>query len=128
MSCSSATPWDVARQVPLSMGFPRQEYWGGLLFLSPGDLPDPGIECVSLVSLAWQADSIPLSHLGSPIPSGSFLFCPQWWCPNHGRYLIVFTSLFHHNLCGTYNMLTRKYKYCMHRAKKLEAVSINLPT
>ena len=50
MSCSSATPWDVARQVPLSMGFPRQEYWGGLLFLSPGDLPDPGIKPVSLGS------------------------------------------------------------------------------
>ena len=40
----SATPWTVAHQVPLSMGFSRQEYWSGLLFPSPGDLPDPGIE------------------------------------------------------------------------------------
>ena len=38
-----ATPWIVALQTPLSMGFPRQEYWGGLPFPSPGDLPDPGI-------------------------------------------------------------------------------------
>ena len=39
-----ATPWTVAHQVPLSMGFSRQEYWSGLPFPSPGDLPDPGIE------------------------------------------------------------------------------------
>ena len=45
-----------------SMGFPRQEYWSGLLFPSPGNLPDPGTE---LMSPAWQADSLPLSHLGS---------------------------------------------------------------
>ena len=37
-------PWAVACQAPLSMGFPRQEYRSGLPFLSPGDLPDPGIE------------------------------------------------------------------------------------
>ena len=40
----SATPWSVARQAPLSMAFPRQEYWSGLPFPSPGDLPNPGIE------------------------------------------------------------------------------------
>ena len=39
-----ATPWTVACQAPLSMGFPRQEYWSGLPFHSPGDIPDPGIE------------------------------------------------------------------------------------
>ena len=38
------TPWAVARQAPLSMGFPRQQYWSGLPFPSPGDLPDPGIK------------------------------------------------------------------------------------
>ena len=38
------TPWIVAHQAPLSMGFSRQEYWSGLPFPSPGDLPDPGIE------------------------------------------------------------------------------------
>ena len=39
-----ATPWTVANQAPLSMGFSRQEYWSGLPFPSPGDLPDPGIK------------------------------------------------------------------------------------
>ena len=42
-----ATPWTVACQAPLSMGFSRQEYWSGLPFPSPGDLPDPGIEPMS---------------------------------------------------------------------------------
>ena len=56
------TSWTVTRQAPTSVGFPRQEYWSGLPFPSPGDLPDPGIEPVSP---AWQADSLPLSHLGS---------------------------------------------------------------
>ena len=44
------TPWAVAHQAPLSMGFPRQEYWSGLPFSSPGDLPNPGIKPTSLVS------------------------------------------------------------------------------
>ena len=51
-----ATPWTVARQSPLSMGFSRQEYWSGLPFPSPGDLPNPGIEPQSP---ALQADSLP---------------------------------------------------------------------
>ena len=44
LSDSFVTPWTVGSQAPLSMGFPRQEYWSGLPFPSPGDLPDPGIE------------------------------------------------------------------------------------
>ena len=44
LSNSFVTPWTVALQAPLSMGFPRQEYWSGLLFPSPRDLPYPGIE------------------------------------------------------------------------------------
>ena len=56
------TPWTVARQAPLSMEFSRQEYWSMLTFPSPVDLPNPGIE---RLSLAWQADSLPLTHLGS---------------------------------------------------------------
>ena len=47
-----ATPWTVARQAPLSMGFFRQEYWGGLPFPAAGDLPDPGIEPESVLSPA----------------------------------------------------------------------------
>ena len=42
------TPWTVACQAPLSKGFPRQEYWSGLPFPSPGDLPDPGLKSMSL--------------------------------------------------------------------------------
>jgi len=63
VSDSFATPWTVAHQVPLSMGFSRQEYWGGLPFPSPGDLPDPGIEPMSP---ALAVDSLPLGHQGSP--------------------------------------------------------------
>ena len=53
------TPWTVAYQAPLSVGFSRQEYWSGLPFLSPGDLPDPGIKPASP---ALQAYSLLLSH------------------------------------------------------------------
>ena len=63
------TPGTVAHQDPLSMGFPRQEYWSGLPFPPPGDLPNPGIELVSLTSPAlagrffttsatWQAHTL----------------------------------------------------------------------
>ena len=50
------TPWTVAHQASPSMEFSRHEYWGGLPFPSPGDLPDPGIE---LRSPALQADALP---------------------------------------------------------------------
>ena len=59
----SATPWTVASQDPLSMGFSRQEYWSG--FPCPRDLLDPGIKPVSPVSLSLQVDSLLLSHQGS---------------------------------------------------------------
>ena len=59
-------PWTVARQAPLSMGFPRQEHWSGLPFPPPGDLPDPGIEPASPTSPALQADSLPLEQSGKP--------------------------------------------------------------
>ena len=44
-----ATPWTVAHQAPLSLGFSRQEHWSGLPFPTPGDLPDPGIKSISLM-------------------------------------------------------------------------------
>ena len=53
---SCPTLWTVTHHAPLSMRFSRQEYWSGLPFPSPGDLPDPGIEPGSL---AFQADSLP---------------------------------------------------------------------
>ena len=60
---NSLQPWTIALQAPLSMGFSRQAYWSALPFPSPGDLPDPELE---LGSPALQADSLPLSHQGSP--------------------------------------------------------------
>ena len=56
------TPWTVAHQAPLSMGFSWQEYWSGFPFPSLGGLPDPGIKPASS---ALQADSLLLSHQGS---------------------------------------------------------------
>jgi len=63
------TPWTVACQAPLSMGFSRQEYWSGLPFPSPGDLPAPGIRPGSP---ALQADSLLTELEGSPV--NSFIF------------------------------------------------------
>ena len=63
VSNSFTTAWTVARQAPLSMGFFRQEYYSGLPFPSPRDPPNLRIE---RVSPALQADSLPLSHWGSP--------------------------------------------------------------
>ena len=57
------TPWTVARQVPPSMGFSRQEYWSELPFPSPGDLPDPGIE---LRPPTLQADTLTSEPPGKP--------------------------------------------------------------
>ena len=56
-------PWTIAHQTPLSLGFPRQEYWSGLPFPSLGDLPNLGWNPHLLY---WQADFLPLSYLGSP--------------------------------------------------------------
>ena len=63
-----ATAWMVAHQGPLSMGFPRQEYWSRLSFPSPGNLPNPGIKPRSP---ALQADSL------TSEPTGKHLECPN---------------------------------------------------
>ena len=63
-SCHSvATPWTVACQAPLSMGFSKQEYWSGVPFPSPGHLPNPGMEPRSP---PLQADSLPSELPGKP--------------------------------------------------------------
>ena len=59
----SAIPWTIVYQASLSMGFSRQEYWSGLPFPSPGDLPDPGIEPRSP---ALQAEALPPEPPGKP--------------------------------------------------------------
>ena len=61
------TTQTVAHQAPLSMGFPRQEYWSGFLRPPPGALSDPGVESASPVSTTLQADSLLIE------PSGNLL-------------------------------------------------------
>ena len=63
MSDSYVTPWTIARQAPQSVKFSRQEYWNGLPFPSPGDLPDPGVEPRSPT---LQADALPSEPPGKP--------------------------------------------------------------
>ena len=69
---NSATPWTVAHQAPPSMEFSRQQYWSGLPFPAPGDLPDPGIEPRSP---ALQADALPSEPPGKPQFTPITLFC-----------------------------------------------------
>ena len=61
-----ATPWTTACQAPLSIGFSRQEYWSGLPFPFPGDLPDPGIEPTPPVSPALAGGFFTTAPLGKP--------------------------------------------------------------
>ena len=77
------TPWTVARQAPLSVGFSRQEYWSGLPFPSPGDLPNHGMEPRSPL---LQADSLPAEPQGKPkntgvgsLPLLQHIFLPRNW-------------------------------------------------
>ena len=66
-----ATPWTVALQAPLSMGFSRQEYWSGLPFLSPGDLSDPGIKPRSP---ALQVDYLSSEPPGKSVRKGEIIY------------------------------------------------------
>ena len=73
----SASPWTVARQAPLSMEFSRQEYWSGWLFLSPGDLLEPGIKSRSPTLLA---DPLPSEPPGKP---DQMAYYPANICPKN---------------------------------------------
>ena len=96
-----ATPWTVAHQAPLSLEFSRQEYWSGLPFPSPGDLPDPGIEPGSL---APQADSLPSEPAGKPKSESFSNFCINLMACHVERILKY--SLF---LCFLRCLLYRNY-------------------
>ena len=61
------TSCTLAHQAPPSMIFSRPEYWSRLPFSSPGNLPDPGIEPMSPVTLAMAGNSLPMTHLGNPL-------------------------------------------------------------
>ena len=79
-SCPTlVTPWIVACQSPLSMGFPRQEYWSGLPFPSPGDLWDPGIKPRSP---ALQVNSLPTELCEKPILPLVTNDCISWGFPS----------------------------------------------
>ena len=84
---SSVIPWIVAHQAPLCMGFSRQEYWSGLLFPSPGDLPDPLIESTLLMSLALAGDSLLLLSPGKPVYENLKFKCENWLLYATFRYL-----------------------------------------
>ena len=82
-----ATPWTVSRHAPLSTGFLSQEYWSGLSFPSPRDIPNPGIGPASPASPAFQADSLPLNYLGSPNMSRKCIKYWGLWGPSKLAYL-----------------------------------------
>ena len=84
------TPWSIAYWLPLSMGFSRQEYWSGLPFPSPRDLLDPRMDPHIL---HWQADSLSLSYLGSPILNSQVLI-------NSFKKIVVAQSLSHVWFCN----------------------------
>ena len=73
LSCAQlfAIPWTVAHQAPLSMGFPRREYWSGLPFPSPWDLPNPGIEPASP---ALGGRFFTTEPSGEPLSDSSYIF------------------------------------------------------
>ena len=84
--------WIVAHQAPPSVLFSRQEYWSGLPFPPPGDLPNPGIE---LLSTALQVDSLPAEPLGKPLSLlplwNHFQFLQHWECLASARLYPSFT-------------------------------------
>ena len=71
----SWTLWTVALQASLSTGFSRQEYWNGLPFFPPGDIPDPGIK--------------PRSPSSPALASRFFYHCPNWKAPTRAYYLAI---------------------------------------
>ena len=105
------TPWTVAHQAPLSMGFSRQEYWSGLQFPSPGDLPNPGIEPRSPT---LQADALTSEPPGKPFISSrsllnlscifSILVSRLFICDAilFSRFWIIFTIIIQNSLSGRF--------------------------
>ena len=68
------TPWTAALQAPLSVGFPRQEYWSGLPVPSPGNLSNPGIQSARLMSPALAGGSLSLAQPRKQYVPGLFNF------------------------------------------------------
>ena len=103
-----ATPRTVARQAPLSIAFPRQEYWSGSPFPSPGNLPNPGIKPKSP---SMQVDILLLSHQGSSLP---------WFSWDNFKYFFLLTSSFFIYTSSTrfkYSWYDHKYNSYFQRSK-----------
>ena len=82
------TPWTVALQAPLSTGFSGEAYWSGLTFLPPGQLPDPGIELMSLMSPALAGGFFTTSaNWEVPHFEGMGLYCVHRQHPNNSSTL-----------------------------------------
>ena len=92
-------PWTVACQAPPSMGFSKQEYWNGLPFPSPGDLPDQGIEPKS--PIFWE-DSLSAEPQGKPIYTYTYIltyFFSWWWLSSVWLFVIPQTVARQASLC-----------------------------
>ena len=114
-----AIPWTIAHQAPLSMGFSRQEYWSGLPFPPPGDLPNPGIELTSPVSPALQMNSLPLSHLRSPCKTILFIiFKKHFSMKTSDSYWVLLAGylvLTNYSMCfSTFPSFSCSYSGAMH--------------
>ena len=128
MSSSFATPWTVARQAPLSMGFPRQEYWSGLPFPSLGDLPNPGcshwfcpLTSPALLRYYWQMPFDWLSVLNPCLMTTYHSFCVAGFgllmfllrptasvlMKNIELFILLSFDVFGRFLCPTYVSLIR---------------------
>ena len=99
------TPWGIAHQAPLSMGFSRQKYWSGLPIPSQGIFPTQGLNLCLLCLLLWQAGSLPLAPPGKPsvifntqsklqYPQNisdyvPFIFCLNSLLPSSGIWLLM---------------------------------------
>ena len=111
-----ATPWTVAHQAPLSMEFPRQEYWSGCHFLLQGIFPKQGSKLRLLYLLCWQVDTLPLCCLGSPSVQFSHSVMSDSLQPHglHGKHIYVFLYILFLNsflkkddhIIGYHNMLS----------------------
>ena len=128
----SVTPWAVACQASLSMGFLRQEYSSGLPFLPPGDLPDPGIESHLLFPLRWQADSSPLHpHLKEAYLNRTLNSCRKFGLHNRSenRCSFDFADLkLHHGdnlLCSLWRWVhTESTRFLNHSEQFHDLVSV----
>ena len=100
--CDSFNPWTIAHQAPLSMGFPRWEFWSGLPFPSPGDLPNLGTEPESPALQADSLSSEPMTQRLNNELGGCFYF------PLIKFLLEIFFEIFlmqWHLLCGSFPLL-----------------------